>query len=73
MDIIGREHPFIVAQDSRITRVRNTILLDLNAATKQAASLGEDGKIRLVKMLSVYRELGAGEEAVKLLRDLKSK
>jgi conserved oligomeric Golgi complex subunit 2 len=73
LDSIGREHPFVIAQDSRITRVRNTILLDLNSATKQAAALGEDGKARLVKMLSLYREFGAGGEAVKLLRDLKSK
>jgi conserved oligomeric Golgi complex subunit 2 len=73
LDSIGREHPFVIAQDSRITRVRNTILLDLNSATKQAAALGEDGKVRLVKMLSLYREFGAGGEAVKLLRDLKSK
>ena len=73
LDSIGREHPFVVAQDSRITRVRNTILLDLNTATKQAAAMGDDGKPRLVKMLSTYREFGASEEAVKLLRDLKSK
>ena len=71
LDSIGREHPFVVAQDSRITRVRNTILLDLNTATKQAAAMGDDGKPRLVKMLSTYREFGASEEAVKLLRDLK--
>lgn len=69
---IGREHPFVVAQDSRITRVRNTILLDLNTATKQAATMGEDGKTRLIKMLSIYREFDAGADAVKLLRDLKS-
>lgn len=73
LDSIGREHPFVVAQDSRITRVRNTILLDLNTATKQAAAMGDDGKPRLVKMLSTYREFGASEEAIKLLRDLKSK
>jgi len=70
---IGTEHPFVIAQDSRITRVRNTIMLDLNAATKQAAAMGEDGKTPLVKMLNIYREFGAGAEAVKLLRDLKSK
>lgn len=69
---IGTEHPFVIAQDSRITRVRNTIMLDLNAATKQAAAMGEDGKTPLVKMLNIYREFGAGAEAVKLLRDLKS-
>lgn len=73
LENIGREHPFIIAQNARTTRVRNTILLDLNSATKHAVALGDGGKLRLVKMLSVYREFGAGEEAVKLLRDLKSK
>ena len=73
LDSVGRGHPFVVAQDSRIARVRNTILLDLNTATKQAAAMGVDGKTQLVKMLSIYREFGAGEEAVKLLRDLNSK
>jgi hypothetical protein len=70
---IGRHHPFVIAQDSRITRVRNTILLDLNTATKQAAAMGEVGKTRLVRMLSIYRDFGAGAEAVKILRDFKSK
>jgi hypothetical protein len=73
LDSIGRDHPFIVAQDARITRVRNTVLLDLNTATKQAAAMGEGGRTRLIKMLSIYRDLGAGAEAVKILRDLKSK
>ncbi|PMD37739.1 hypothetical protein L207DRAFT_432661 [Hyaloscypha variabilis F] len=69
---IGKEHPFIIAQDSRVQRVKNTILLDLTAALKSAASIGESGKIRLVKLLGVYRDLGAENEAIKVLKDLKS-
>ncbi|KAH6692089.1 oligomeric golgi complex component, COG2-domain-containing protein [Leptodontidium sp. MPI-SDFR-AT-0119] len=70
---IGKEHPFIVAQQSRIIRVRNTILLDLSTALKQTAVIGESGKTRLIKILSIYREFGADAEAVKVLRDLKSR
>ncbi len=70
---IGKDHPFIVAQDSRMQRVRNTILLDLSTALKQTISVGESGKIRLVKILGIYRDLGANGEAVKVLRDLKSR
>jgi hypothetical protein len=69
---IGTGHPFIVAQQSRLLRVRNTILLDLSTALKQATSIGEGGKTRLVKILSIYRDLGADGEAVKVLKDLKT-
>jgi conserved oligomeric Golgi complex subunit 2 len=68
---VGKDHPFIVAQQSRMLRVRNTILLDLSTALKQAASIGEGGKTRLIKILSIYRDLEAPDEAVKVLKDLK--
>lgn len=70
---IGKDHPFIVAQESRMLRVRNTILLDLNTALKQVVPLGQGGQPRLIKLLSIYRDLGAGEEAVQVLKDLKSR
>ncbi len=70
---IGTDHPFIVAQQSRMLQVRNTILLDLSTALKQAASVGEGGKTRLIKILSIYRDLRADVEAVKVLKDLKSR
>jgi hypothetical protein len=38
---------------------------------KQAAAVGEGGKARLIKILSIYRDLGAGSEAIKVLKDLK--
>ncbi|CZR65381.1 uncharacterized protein PAC_15281 [Phialocephala subalpina] len=69
---IGKQHPFIIAQDSRMQRVRNTILLDLNSALKQVASAGEPGRTKLIKILSIYRDLGADGEAVKVLKDLRS-
>jgi len=69
---IGKNHPFIVAQDSRTQRVKNTILLDLNTALKQTAPAGEAGRKKLIKILSIYRTLGADAEAVKVLKDLRS-
>jgi conserved oligomeric Golgi complex subunit 2 len=69
---IGKDHPFIAAQESRMLRVRNTILLDLSTTLKQAVSIGEGGKTRLIKVLSIYRHLEADGEAVKVLNDLKS-
>ncbi|KAL2059849.1 hypothetical protein VTL71DRAFT_10004 [Oculimacula yallundae] len=70
---IGKEHPYIVAQQSRMIRVRNTILLDLSTALKQTVAIGESGRPRLIKILSIYREFGADSEAIKVLKDLKSR
>lgn len=69
---VGKGHPFILAQQSRMLRVRNTILLDLNTSLKQAASTGEGSQARLIKILGIYRDLGAVADAVKVLKDLKS-
>ncbi|RDL36467.1 Uncharacterized protein BP5553_05819 [Venustampulla echinocandica] len=69
---VGKDHPFILAQQSRMLRVRNTILLDLNTSLKQAVSSGEESQARLVKILGIYGELGAVADAVKVLKDLKS-
>lgn len=69
---IGLDHPFIAAQQPRLLRLKNTIVLDLNNALKQALSLKVEGRPRLVKIMGVYRDLGAGDEAVKILRDFKS-
>jgi hypothetical protein len=68
---IGKDHPFIIAQEPRLLRVRNTVLLDLSTVLKQAAAVGEGGKARLIQILSIYRDLGAGSEAIKVLKDLK--
>jgi len=54
-------------------KVRQTILLDLTAALKHAASMGDSGKTRLVKILGIYRDLGAEHDAIQVLRGLKSK
>ncbi|KAB8303757.1 hypothetical protein EYC80_005138 [Monilinia laxa] len=69
---IGLEHPFIAAQQPRLLRLKNTIVLDLNNALKQAISLKEEGKPLLIKIMGIYRDLGTGDEAVKILRDVKS-
>ena len=70
---VGDSHPFIAAQESRMIKVRNTILLDLSTALRQAVGLKEGGSARIIKILGIYRDLGAGQEAIKTLRDLKSR
>ncbi|EPE31365.1 hypothetical protein GLAREA_12668 [Glarea lozoyensis ATCC 20868] len=69
----GEDHPFIRSQQSRMLRVRNTILLDLNTSLKQTATGGEEAKSRLIKLLGIYRAFDANDEAIKVLKDLKSR
>ncbi|KEQ75090.1 hypothetical protein M436DRAFT_62499 [Aureobasidium namibiae CBS 147.97] len=61
------EHPFVIAQQSRLFRVRNTLLLDLRTAVKQAQATGVSGK-QLLDFLVIYRELGETEEGVGALK-----
>jgi hypothetical protein len=61
------EHPFVIAQHSRLLRVRNTLLLDLRTAVKQAQATGVSGK-QLLDFLVIYRELGETEEGVGALK-----
>lgn len=67
---IGRDHPFMVAQESRLMRLRNTILLDLGAALKQAKAAGTVSSRRVVDVMAIYREMDEAAEAVKTLKDI---
>ncbi|THW94025.1 hypothetical protein D6D18_05965 [Aureobasidium pullulans] len=60
-------HPFVTAQQSRLLRIRNTLLLDLRTSLKQAQTAGVGGK-QLLDFLVIYRELGEGEEGVGALK-----
>lgn len=66
-DKIGRDHPFLVKQQGRITRLRHTILLDLSNALKQSVrSMDQE---RTIKVLGIYRDMDEAEEATKTLKD----
>lgn len=72
---IGDQHPLIVAQQARMVRVRNTLLLDLGNAirynqTRKGAD-GSAGSTRLLKTMKLYRDLDASHEAVSVLRSLR--
>ncbi|KAG0646550.1 hypothetical protein D0Z07_7608 [Hyphodiscus hymeniophilus] len=69
----GASHPFIAAQQSRMIKARNTILLDLSTALKQSIGFKKKGEPRVLKILGIYRDLGAGEEAIKILKDLNAR
>lgn len=65
----GHEVPFVRKMEERMIRCRNTILLDLSTALKEARRAGERGKKRVVRYLGVYRLLDADQEAVRVLKE----
>ncbi|KAI1372833.1 oligomeric golgi complex component, COG2-domain-containing protein [Hypoxylon crocopeplum] len=65
---IGRETPFVRKMEERLTRCRNTILLDLGTALKEAKKAGVRGQAKLLKLLSIYSLLDAQADAVKTLK-----
>ncbi|KAF2467835.1 uncharacterized protein BDR25DRAFT_344602 [Lindgomyces ingoldianus] len=69
---IGEDHPFITSQAPRMTKVRNTLLLDLSTALQQAKSAGVSGAARVMKVMKVYADMDEAAEAVKVLKSLKS-
>jgi conserved oligomeric Golgi complex subunit 2 len=60
--------PFVIKMEERLTRCRNTLLLDLGNALKEAKKAGIKGQDRVLKCLAIYRVLDAQSEAVKALR-----
>lgn len=67
MDRIGPGHPFLVSQGSRLEQISSTLLLDLSAALKQAR-IGK-APDTILAIMKIYRDIGAEEEGVKVLRD----
>ncbi|KAI9676355.1 MAG: hypothetical protein M1817_000512 [Caeruleum heppii] len=65
-------HPYLIAQQSRLTRIRNTLLLDLATALKQRVGQQGSGQDGLMRLMGIYRDLGEGREAIEVLRNAKS-
>ncbi|SPQ21527.1 75a6ad45-b707-427a-aafc-938d8db2bb53 [Thermothielavioides terrestris] len=66
---IGRDLPFVKRMEERMTRCRNTILLDLSTALKEARRAGPKGQGRVLKYLGIYRVLDAQADAVRVLKE----
>lgn len=69
---IGPEHPFLVKEEARILRLRQTILLDLGNGVKQITPTNDEDKGRMINILGIYREMGEFKEALKVLKEQKS-
>ncbi|KAI1770031.1 oligomeric golgi complex component, COG2-domain-containing protein [Hypoxylon cercidicola] len=65
---IGRETSFVRKTEERLTRCRNTILLDLGTALKEAKKAGTRGQVKLLRLMSIYSLVDAQADAVKTLK-----
>ncbi|KAJ6438191.1 conserved oligomeric golgi complex subunit 2 protein [Purpureocillium lavendulum] len=66
--VLDPQHPFVIKLEERLTRCRNTLLLDLGNAMKEARGAGARGQGRVLRYLEIYRMLDAQAEAVKALQ-----
>ncbi|KAF4990365.1 hypothetical protein FGRMN_8500 [Fusarium graminum] len=68
LEFLDPDTPFVIKMEERLTRCRNTLLLDLSNALEEAKQAGVQGQDRVLKCLAIYRVLDAQSEAVKALR-----
>ncbi|KAJ5146450.1 COG complex component COG2 [Penicillium bovifimosum] len=71
---VGEKHPFLVAQQPRVAKIKSTVLLDLKNALEQATAAGakqgnRDG--RTMAILRLYDLMGEDVSAVAALKNLK--
>ncbi|CAG7962632.1 unnamed protein product [Penicillium nalgiovense] len=70
---VGEKHPFLLAQQPRIAKIKSTVLLDLKTALEQATAGGKQGKsdARTMAVLRLYELMGEDVSAVAALKNLK--
>lgn len=66
-DALGRDLPYVRKMEERITRCRNTLLVDLGSSLKESRKSGQQDKT--IRLLGLYRVLGAYSEGVKTLKE----
>ncbi|KAL4942903.1 hypothetical protein BDV06DRAFT_154803 [Aspergillus oleicola] len=70
---VGEDHPFLQAQQPRMSKIRSALLLDLKKALEQAKQTKQAGDKRDTKTLAVlrlYKLMGEDTSAVSALKDL---
>lgn len=68
---VGEQHPFLLAQQSRVAKVKSTVLLDLKTALEQANRAGNKRDARTMAVLRLYDLMGEDVSAVAALKSLK--
>jgi len=64
-------HPFFTGQEERILQIRNTLLLDLSTALKQAHQASSTSNVPMMKVLRLYEDMSEEADAVMVLRERK--
>lgn len=68
---IGDDHPFLVSQQPRLSKIRSAVLLDLKTALEQAKIAGEKRDTKTLAVLRLYKLMGEDTSAVSALKNLK--
>lgn len=68
---VGEQHPFLLAQQPRVAKVKSTVLLDLKTALEQANRTGNKRNARTMAVLRLYDLMGEDVSAVATLKNLK--
>ncbi|KAJ5304251.1 uncharacterized protein N7443_003911 [Penicillium atrosanguineum] len=68
---VGEKHPFLIAQHSRVAKVKSTVLLDLKTALEQASQAGKKRDARTMAVLRLYDLMGEDVSAIAALKNLK--
>lgn len=72
-DTLGHQLPFVKKIDERLAKCESMLILDLNAALKEARTLSRSknkaAQARLLKLLAVYRVLDREDEVVRVLKE----
>lgn len=63
-------HPFVAAQQHRLLKIRNTLLVDLNTTLRRAKGLDGKASGGTLKVLELYRKLDAGKDAIDIFKRL---
>ncbi|KAL4771754.1 oligomeric golgi complex component, COG2-domain-containing protein [Aspergillus nidulans var. acristatus] len=67
---VGDEHPFLLAQQQRMSKIRSALLLDLRKALEQTKQAREKRDTKTLAVLRLYKLMGEDTSAVSTLKDL---
>jgi hypothetical protein len=68
---VGESHPFLLAQQPRVGKIKSTVLLDLKTALEQANHAGAKRDARTMAVLRLYDFMGEDVSAILALKNLK--
>ncbi|KAE8355793.1 oligomeric golgi complex component, COG2-domain-containing protein [Aspergillus coremiiformis] len=68
---IGDDHPFLLGQKPRLSKIRSAVLLDLKTALEQAKNAGEKRDTKTLAVLRLYKLMGEDTSAISALKNLK--